>query len=174
MRFLGFSNHEKGAPRQEISKFWTVCSTFSRSVWSVIRSSSPSNGGTSKKRPSPHLHKVPTRSNKVGLRTFQTAFVIYDGVSRSFRVDAMSNEDNGERVWSCSLIILDSSGSYVSISLINLTGQVLPTHKSRALRLSSGGHLELFLCDLSSPQNILACYWLLIHSFIHSFLPPFQ
>jgi hypothetical protein len=28
MRFLGFSNHEKGAPRQEISKWSTVCSTF--------------------------------------------------------------------------------------------------------------------------------------------------
>jgi hypothetical protein len=32
MRFLlGFSNHENGAPRQEISKWSTVCSTFSRS-----------------------------------------------------------------------------------------------------------------------------------------------
>jgi hypothetical protein len=30
-------------------------------------------GGTSKKIPSPHLHKVPTRSNKVSPRTFQTA-----------------------------------------------------------------------------------------------------
>jgi hypothetical protein len=27
----------------------------------------------SKKRPSPHLHKIPTQSNKVSLRTFQTA-----------------------------------------------------------------------------------------------------
>jgi hypothetical protein len=27
MRFLGFSNHEKGAPRQEISKWSKVCST---------------------------------------------------------------------------------------------------------------------------------------------------
>jgi hypothetical protein len=32
-------------------------------------------GGTSKKRPSPHLHKVPTRSNKVSPRTFQMALV---------------------------------------------------------------------------------------------------
>jgi hypothetical protein len=38
MRFLGFSNHENGAPRQEISKRSTVCSTFSRSGWSVVRS----------------------------------------------------------------------------------------------------------------------------------------
>jgi hypothetical protein len=30
----------------------------------------------SKKRPSPHLHKVPTRSNKAGSRTFQTALVV--------------------------------------------------------------------------------------------------
>jgi hypothetical protein len=37
MRFLSFSNHEKGAPRHEISKWWTVCSTFSRNGWSVVR-----------------------------------------------------------------------------------------------------------------------------------------
>jgi hypothetical protein len=39
MRFLGFSNHGKGAQRQEISKWSSVCSTFSRSGWSVVRSS---------------------------------------------------------------------------------------------------------------------------------------
>jgi hypothetical protein len=33
MRFLGFSNHEKGALSQEILKWSTVCSTFSRSGW---------------------------------------------------------------------------------------------------------------------------------------------
>jgi hypothetical protein len=69
MRFLGFSNHEKGAPGQEISKWSTVCSTFSRSGWSVVRSASFAKGGTSKKRPSPHLNKVPTRSNKMNPRT---------------------------------------------------------------------------------------------------------
>jgi hypothetical protein len=57
MRFLGFSYHEKGAPRQEISKWSTVCSKFSRSGWSVVRSASLAEGGTSKKRPSLHLHK---------------------------------------------------------------------------------------------------------------------
>jgi hypothetical protein len=72
---LGFSYHEKGAPRQEISKWSTVCSTFSRSGWSVVRSAFLAKGGTSKKRPSPHLHKVPTRSNKLSPRTFQTALV---------------------------------------------------------------------------------------------------
>jgi hypothetical protein len=50
MRFLGFSNHEKGAlRRQEISKWSTVCSTFSRSGWSVVRSASLAKGDTSKK-----------------------------------------------------------------------------------------------------------------------------
>jgi hypothetical protein len=73
MRFLGFSNHENGAPRQEIPKWSTVCSTFSISGWSVVRSASLAKGRTSKKRPSSHLHKVPTRSNKVSPRTFQTA-----------------------------------------------------------------------------------------------------
>jgi hypothetical protein len=48
MRFLFFSNHEKGAPRQEISKWSTVCSTFSRSGCSVVRSASLAKGGTSK------------------------------------------------------------------------------------------------------------------------------
>jgi hypothetical protein len=33
------------------------------------------NGGTLKKRPSPHLHEIPTRGNKVSLRTSQTAVV---------------------------------------------------------------------------------------------------
>jgi hypothetical protein len=52
MRFLGFSNLQKGAPRrQEISKWLTVCSTFSRSGWSVVRSGSLAKGGTSKRRP---------------------------------------------------------------------------------------------------------------------------
>jgi hypothetical protein len=37
MRFLGFSKHEKGALRQEISKWSTVCNTFSRSGWSVVK-----------------------------------------------------------------------------------------------------------------------------------------
>jgi hypothetical protein len=77
MRFLGFSKNEKRAPRQEISKWSTVCSTFSRSAWSGIRSASLAKGGTSKKRPSPHLHKVQTRSNKLSPRTLQTALVFY-------------------------------------------------------------------------------------------------
>jgi hypothetical protein len=46
MRFLGFSNHEKGAPSQENLKSSTVCSTFSRSGWSVVRSASLTEGGT--------------------------------------------------------------------------------------------------------------------------------
>jgi hypothetical protein len=44
----------------------------SRSGWSVVRSASLAKGGTSKKRPSPHLHKVSNRSNKVSPRTLQT------------------------------------------------------------------------------------------------------
>jgi hypothetical protein len=73
--FWFFSNHEKGAPRQEIWMSSTVCSTFSRSRWSVVRSASLAKGGTSKKRQSPHLQKVPTRSNKVCPRNFQTAII---------------------------------------------------------------------------------------------------
>jgi hypothetical protein len=72
MRFLGFSKREKGAPGQEISKWSTVCSKFSISGWSVVRSVSLAKGGTSKKRPSSYLHKVPTR---MSVRTFQTDLV---------------------------------------------------------------------------------------------------
>jgi hypothetical protein len=65
-------------PWKGSSEWSTVCSTFSRSGWSVVRSALFAKGGTSKKRPSPHLHDVPTQSNKVSLRTFQTslAFMI--------------------------------------------------------------------------------------------------
>jgi biotin synthase-related radical SAM superfamily protein len=68
MRFLGFSYHEKGAPRQEISKCSTVCSTFSRSGWSVVRSALLTKGCTPKNRPSPHFHKVQTRNSKVKVK----------------------------------------------------------------------------------------------------------
>jgi hypothetical protein len=67
MRFLGFSHHDKGAPRQDFEVI--------NGGWSVVKSASLAKGGTSKKRPSPHLHKVPTRSNKMSPRTLQTALV---------------------------------------------------------------------------------------------------
>jgi hypothetical protein len=77
MRFLGFLNHEKGALRQEILKWSTVCSTFLRSGWSVVGSASLAKGGTSKKRPSAHLHKIPNWSNESS-RTLQIALVLKD------------------------------------------------------------------------------------------------
>jgi hypothetical protein len=72
MQFLGFSNHEKGALRQEILKWSMVCSMFLRSGWSVV-SASHAKGGTSKKRLSLHLHRVPTQGNKVSPWTLQMA-----------------------------------------------------------------------------------------------------
>jgi hypothetical protein len=51
----------------------TVCSTFSRSGWSVVRSAPLAKGSISNKRPSPHLYKVPARSNKFSPRTLQMA-----------------------------------------------------------------------------------------------------
>jgi hypothetical protein len=68
----GLFHHEKGVPRQEISKWSTVWSTFSRIGWSVVRNASLAKGDTSEKGPSSHLHKVPFRSNKVNPRTLQT------------------------------------------------------------------------------------------------------
>jgi hypothetical protein len=84
MRYLCFLNHEKGAPPVPLSSWslqQTVCSTFSRSGWSVLRSASLAERGTSKKRPSPHLHKVPTRSNKVSPRPFQRPSRLTTGVN---------------------------------------------------------------------------------------------
>jgi hypothetical protein len=60
MRFLGFSKNKKKNREfrsKKLTKWSTACSTFSRSGWSVVRSVSLANGGTSKKRPSPHFHK---------------------------------------------------------------------------------------------------------------------
>jgi hypothetical protein len=59
----------------KMGSFKMTVTPFSRSGWSVVRSASFAKGSTSKKRPPPHLHKVPTRSNKVSSRTFQTALV---------------------------------------------------------------------------------------------------
>jgi hypothetical protein len=61
MQFLGFSNDEKGALRQEILKWSTVCNTFLRSGWSIVRSASLDKGGTLKKRLSPHSTKFQLR-----------------------------------------------------------------------------------------------------------------
>jgi hypothetical protein len=60
MQFLGFSNQEKGAPRQEISKRSVVFSMFLRSGWNIVRSASLTKRGTLVKRPSLHLHKILT------------------------------------------------------------------------------------------------------------------
>jgi hypothetical protein len=74
--FLSFSNHEKGALRQEISKCSMVFSMFLRSGWSVVRSMLLAKGGTLKKITSPHLHKVLTQSNKVSPQTLQIALIL--------------------------------------------------------------------------------------------------
>jgi hypothetical protein len=67
-----------------------VCSTFSRSGWSVVRSVSLANRGTSKKRQSPRLHKVPTQSNKASPPTFQMALVVaHHSKKGSFKMTAI-------------------------------------------------------------------------------------
>jgi hypothetical protein len=76
MRFLGFSNHEKGAPRQKISKWSTVWSTFSRSGWSVVRSASLAKGGTLKTGRRRTSTTFRLGSHKVSRRTLQTALVL--------------------------------------------------------------------------------------------------
>jgi hypothetical protein len=68
-----FQSRNADAPRRLLrhlkkGPFKTTVTLFSRSGWSVVRSESLAKGGNSKERPSPHLHKVPTRSNKVSKR----------------------------------------------------------------------------------------------------------
>jgi hypothetical protein len=75
-RSLGFSNHEKVTLRQEISKWSTVCSMFLRSGRSTVRSAPLAKGGTLKNRPSQHLQKVLTWSNKVSPQTLRTALIL--------------------------------------------------------------------------------------------------
>jgi hypothetical protein len=76
-----FSNPGTVERKQDgrLKSVWTdLITPFTHSTyrWSFVRSSSLAKGGTSKKRPSSHLHKVPTRSNKMSPRTFQTALVV--------------------------------------------------------------------------------------------------
>jgi hypothetical protein len=53
----------------------TICSTFLKSGWSIVRSASLAKGSTLKKILSLHLHKVLIWSNKASSRTSQTALV---------------------------------------------------------------------------------------------------
>jgi hypothetical protein len=69
--------------------FKMTVTPFSRSGWSVVRSASLARGGTSKNRPLPHLHKVPTRSNTVSPQTLQTALV--HNAWRHDKVNLISN-----------------------------------------------------------------------------------
>jgi hypothetical protein len=55
--------------------FKMTVTLFSRSGQSAVRSASLAKGGILKKRPSPHLHKVLTQSNKVNPQTLQTVHV---------------------------------------------------------------------------------------------------
>jgi hypothetical protein len=72
--FLGWQSNYESC----LKSLWTHLITpfmFSRSGWSIVRSASLAKGGTSEKRPPPHLHKVPTWSSKVTPQTFQMALI---------------------------------------------------------------------------------------------------
>jgi hypothetical protein len=56
-------------------KLVTIYSTFLGSGWSTVRIASLAKGGTLKKRPLQHLHKVLTQSNKVSPQIFQKALI---------------------------------------------------------------------------------------------------
>jgi hypothetical protein len=58
-----------------------ACNTFWRSGWSVVRSASLAKGGTSKKRLSPHLHKVVPQNNTVSPQTLQMALLLIEVIN---------------------------------------------------------------------------------------------
>jgi len=60
---IGFHQCTFYKSNTEFNSDLAPCSTYWRSGWSIVRSASLTMGGTLKKRPSPHLHKVPTQSN---------------------------------------------------------------------------------------------------------------
>jgi hypothetical protein len=128
IRFLGFSNHERGASRQDILKRSAVCSTFSRSGWNVVRSVLLSKKRTSEKRPSPHLHKFPTRINKVSPQTFQTALVYI--ITKTFK-KALWEDRTRETV-------------------VTLTPKSLTDN----LRIYSSRHSKSGLCGVSSRTRV--------------------
>jgi hypothetical protein len=157
MRFLGFSNHEKEAPRKKISKLSTVRSTCSRSEWSVVRSVLLGKGGISKKRPSPHLHKVPTRINKVSPQTLQTAFVYKDSwlLLASFRnhgliLHARSPTKISQTDSHFLNFILNRNRPK---DLINVTHNSLPNHKMEV----QGNKLLKWLLQISQKRLRQGC-----------------
>jgi hypothetical protein len=60
--FLGWRSNYEGRLKSSWTRLITPF-TFLRSGWGVVRNASLAKGGTSKRRPSPHLHKLPTLSN---------------------------------------------------------------------------------------------------------------
>jgi hypothetical protein len=64
--FLGWWSNYEGRLKSSWTHLITLF-TFLRSGWSIVRSTLLAKGGTVKQRPSLHLHKVPTWSDKVSL-----------------------------------------------------------------------------------------------------------
>jgi len=125
------------------------CSTFSRSGWSIVRSASLAKGGTSKKRLSPHIHKVPTRSNKVSPRTLQTAPVIWEckyrlnrGVTGEGAIRRYRDQSRLQSCWKTFIVIAgDLRASNEQLDLIFCL-----QHGNEALQSSSR-------CNVSAVKN---------------------
>jgi hypothetical protein len=92
MRFLGFSNQEKGAPEaRNFEVINGVQQVFEKWV-ERCKKRIACQGRYFEKRPSPRLHKVPTRSNKVSPRTFQTSLVVL--IASAHSVKRMKEANN--------------------------------------------------------------------------------
>jgi hypothetical protein len=75
MRFLGFSHHERGSSEARNFEVISGLQHVSEKWVERCKKCIASQGRYFEKRPSLHLRKVPTRSNKASPRTFQTALV---------------------------------------------------------------------------------------------------
>jgi hypothetical protein len=92
--------------------FKTTVTSFSKSGWSVVRSASLAKGGTSKKRPSPHLRKFPNFAN--GPRTWSYNYTL----SKCFQ-KVVLNQEMDKSSW---------RGTYLSTGTTSTLSRTLVTN----------------------------------------------
>jgi hypothetical protein len=138
MWFLGFFNHEKGAPRQEISKWLMVCSTFLKSRWSIVRSASLAKEDTLKKET---IAAPPQSSSSVSPRTFQTTVVLVN----KWRITQNYNQLDGAKSHRSDVIFI--SAWFLSKSNSETAWHILWSYNSRK---------SVYKVILAAPDNNLS------------------
>jgi hypothetical protein len=114
--------------------FKTTVTPFSRSGWSVVRSASLAKGGTWKTRPSPHLHKVPIRSNE------------FTNFSNGLRISTYFNH----------LVVRQETGKQTFLSRITASIEIATLHSGRNWEQTKFGEslLQFTVQSFSLPHPI--------------------